>query len=187
MTQPVQPRSVSGSVRAPGAGSAADPVRASTEPSPTAGLPTAPVGAPTEPAYPTPPSAGRSTPPPSRRSQKAQRRHARVVIRKVAPWSVFRMSVVFYLCLMLVLLGAGMILYGTLGAMGALDSTTRLIRDLFADQTFVINGRWLFTRGLAIGLLMVVVWSLINVFIAFLYNLISDLVGGIEVTLAERR
>ena len=34
---------------------------------------------------------------------------------------------------------------------------------------------------------MVVVWSLINVFVAFLYNLISDLVGGIEITLAERR
>jgi len=110
-----------------------------------------------------------------------------VVIRKVAPWSVFRMSVIFYLCVMLVLLGAGMILYGMLGAIGALDSTTRLIRDLFADQTFVINGRWLFTRGLGIGLLMVVVWSLINVFIVFLYNLISDLVGGVEVTLAERR
>ncbi len=34
---------------------------------------------------------------------------------------------------------------------------------------------------------MVVVWSLINVFVAVLYNLIADLVGGIEVTLAERR
>jgi hypothetical protein len=34
---------------------------------------------------------------------------------------------------------------------------------------------------------MVVVWSLINVFVVFLYNLISDLVGGVEITLAERR
>ncbi|MGE5459475.1 MAG: DUF3566 domain-containing protein [Solirubrobacterales bacterium] len=116
-----------------------------------------------------------------------QHRHARVVIRKVGPWSVFKMSLIFYVCVMLVILGAGVILYGMLGAIGALDSTQRLIRDLFADQSFVINGQWLFSRGLAIGLGMVVVWSLINVFIAFLYNLISDLVGGIEVTLAERR
>ncbi len=122
-----------------------------------------------------------------RPSRKSQRRHARVVIRKVGPWSVFKMSVIFYFCVMLVLLGAGVILYGMLGAMGALDSTTRLIRDLFADQSFEINGRWLFSRGLAVGIVMVVVWSLINVFVAFLYNLISDLVGGVEVTLAERR
>jgi Transmembrane domain of unknown function (DUF3566) len=137
------------------------------------------------PSGPPKPTAMRPAPVDSKR--KARRRHARVVIRKVGPWTVFKVSIVFYLCVMLVLLGAGVILYGLLGAIGALDSTTRLIRDLFADQTFVINGRWLFTRGLGIGLLMVVVWSLINVFVAFLYNLISDLVGGVEVTLAERR
>ena len=30
------------------------------------------------------------------------------------------------------------------------------------------------------------VWSLVNLFVAFLYNLISDIVGGIEVTLAQK-
>ncbi|GBC87601.1 hypothetical protein HRbin12_01615 [bacterium HR12] len=126
-------------------------------------------------------------PGPARRQASGQRRHARVVIRKVGPWSVFKMSLIFYLCVMLVLLGAGVILYGMLGAMGALDSMTRLVRDLFSDRTFEIDGRWLFTRALGIGVVMVVVWSLINVFVAVLYNLIADLVGGIEVTLAERR
>ena len=38
-----------------------------------------------------------------------------------------------------------------------------------------------------LGCVFTVVWSVINVFIAFLYNLISDIVGGIEVTLAEKR
>lgn len=136
----------------------------------------------TPPSTKAPPRAVTKRPP-----RKSQRRHARVVIRKVGPWSVFKMSLIFYFCVMLVLLGAGIILYGMLGAIGALDSTTRLIRDLFADQSFVISGQWLFTRGVTIGLVMVVVWSLINVFIAFLYNLIADLVGGVEVTLAERR
>ena len=128
------------------------------------------------------PTAGRASAP-----THGRRRHARVVIRKVRPWSVFKVSLIFYACVMLAFLGAGVILYAMLGAMGALDSTTRLVRDLFSDQTFEIDGRWLFTRALGIGLLMVVVWSLINVFVAFLYNLIADAVGGVEVTLAERR
>ncbi len=34
---------------------------------------------------------------------------------------------------------------------------------------------------------MVLVWSLINLVIAFLYNLISDLIGGIEIKFGERR
>lgn len=109
------------------------------------------------------------------------------MLRKLGPWSVLKISFLFYLCVMVVIIGAMMILYAILGAIGSLDSLTRLIRDLFADQTFEIHGGWLFSRGLAIGLGMVVFWTLINVFVVFLYNLLSDVVGGIEVTLSERR
>jgi hypothetical protein len=138
------------------------------------------------------PSPGPSVPPPtaqprSTRRRRARPRQARVVIRKLGPWSVLKISFLFYLCVMAAIVGAFVILYGLLGAIGALDSVTRLIRDLFADPTFVIDGNWLFTRGLAIGFGMVVLWTLINVFVAFLYNLLSDLVGGIEVTMSERK
>ena len=36
-------------------------------------------------------------------------------------------------------------------------------------------------------MLLAGVLALINMFVAIMYNLISDLVGGINVTLAERR
>ncbi len=125
--------------------------------------------------------------PKPKRLRRPKARQARVVIRKVGPWSVLKLSFLFYLCVMVVILGALVILYGVLDAIGALKSVTDLIRDLFADQQFVIHGDWLFTRAVLIGLAMVVIWSLINVFVAFLYNLISDIVGGVEVTLSERR
>jgi hypothetical protein len=126
-------------------------------------------------------------PPKPKRFGRSRARQARVVIRKVGPWSVLKFSLLFYLCVMTVVLGSLVILYAVLGAVGALDSVTRLIQDLFADQSFEIHGDWLFSRALTIGFGMVVLWTLINVFIAFLYNLISDIVGGIEVTLSERR
>lgn len=109
------------------------------------------------------------------------------MIRKVGPWSVLKFSLLFYLCVMAVILGAFVILYGVLGAIGMLDSLTSLMRQLGFGEEFEIHGDWLFSRGLAIGIAMVILWSLINVFVAFLYNLISDIVGGIEVTLSERR
>ena len=141
--------------------------------------------APPEPApaeAPVPAQRGRS-----KRASPGRSRQAKVVLRKVGPWSGLKISFFFYLCVMVVILGAMMILYAILGAIGALDSLTRLIRDLFADQSFQIHGGWLFSRGLSIGLALVVLWTLINVFIVFLYNLLSDVVGGIEVTLSERR
>jgi Transmembrane domain of unknown function (DUF3566) len=148
------------------------------------------VATPTTPPQGAEPTVPAGVPPSPRRGlrSKPQRsRQARVVVRKVGPWSVLKLSFLFYLCVMAVFLGAMVILYGILSAVGALDSLTRLIRDLFADQSFEIHGDWLFTRGLMIGLGMVVLWTLINVFVVFLYNLLSDIVGGIEVTLSERR
>ncbi len=128
-------------------------------------------------------------PPPAERGHgfRKRPRQTRVVIRKVGPWSVFKFSVLFYFCIMLILLLALGLLYSVLGAIGALDSVTKLARDLFADKTFAIHGDWIFTRLAIIGVAMVFIWSLINVFVALLYNLIADVVGGVEVTLAERR
>jgi Transmembrane domain of unknown function (DUF3566) len=125
-------------------------------------------------------------PPEIARGPRRRPRQTRVVLRKVGPWSVFKFSLLFYLCVVTVILLALAMLYGLLGAMGALEHVTEFARNLFADKSFSINGGWIFARLTVLGLFMVVIWSLINVFIAFLYNLISDVIGGIDVTLSER-
>ena len=51
----------------------------------------------------------------------------------------------------------------------------------------VIDGGKVFLWLFVGGCVNVIVWSLVNVFVVFLYNLISDLVGGVDVTLAEKR
>jgi hypothetical protein len=37
-----------------------------------------------------------------------------------------------------------------------------------------------------LGLLNVVLWSGINVFLSFLYNLVADLVGGLRITVGDQ-
>ena len=154
---------------------------------------------------PTPPPAAASPEPsstpasaappvtPGRASIHAAPRRTRVVVRKIAPLSVLKFSLIFYFCVMLIVYFALMIIYWVLNAVGAIDSTGRLLGYVFATGTaessepveigFGILFTWLFLVGLA----NVVLWSLVNVFVAFLYNLISDVVGGIEVTLAQKR
>jgi transmembrane protein DUF3566 len=120
-------------------------------------------------------------------------RRTRVVVRKVGPWSVLKFSLLFYLCVMLIVYFALMIIYGLLSAVGAIDSAGRLLGYVFAtgnagqSQVVVIRFGSVFGWLLLVGLGNVVIWSLVNVFVAFLYNLISDVVGGIEVTLAQKR
>jgi hypothetical protein len=120
-------------------------------------------------------------------------KRTRVVVRKVGPWSVLKFSLLFYLCVMLIVYFALMIIYGLLSAVGAIDSAGRLLGYVFAtgnagqSQVVVIRFGSVFGWLLLVGLGNVIVWSFVNVFVAFLYNLISDVVGGIEVTLAQKR
>ena len=126
---------------------------------------------------------------PERRARRESPRYTRLMIRKVGPWSVLKFSLLFYFCIMLVVFLALAILYGIMGASGVLDSAAHLLASVgFGDgKTFEFNGGWIFWRVFLIGVGMVVIWSFINLFAAFLYNLVSDVVGGIEVTLSERR
>ena len=114
------------------------------------------------------------------------RGRVRVVVRRVEPWSVLKFSLLFYFCVMLIFLFGMGILYGVLGAAGALDSLGRLIGSLFGNENFRINGGWIFTWLFILGIIGVVAWSLINVCLAFLYNLVSDIVGGVQITLDDR-
>jgi Transmembrane domain of unknown function (DUF3566) len=114
-------------------------------------------------------------------------RRVRVVIRRVNPWSVLKFSLLFYFCLMLVvLLGLG-ILYAVLNSLGIIDTTEQLLSEVGFPQDFQINAGYIFRTLFLIGLISTALWAALTVFVAFLYNLISDLVGGIEVTLTERR
>ena len=141
---------------------------------------------------PTPPPA---PPTPARRigTQDGSSRRTRVVLRKIGPLSVLKFSLLFYFCVMLIVFFALMIIYGLLSAVGAIDSAGRLLGYVFATgnsngpQPVVIRFGEVFTWIFLVGCANVVLWSLVNVFVVFLYNLISDVVGGIEMTLAEKR
>jgi hypothetical protein len=114
-------------------------------------------------------------------------RQTTAVVRRVQAWSVLKFSLLFYFCLMLIFLLALLILYWLLGVIGVLDSVSHLIGELLANNSFKFNGYWIFSRLFLIGVVGVVVWSLVNMCVAMLYNLVSDVVGGIQVTLFEKR
>jgi hypothetical protein len=112
-------------------------------------------------------------------------RRTKVMVKKVAPWSVFRFYLLYNFCVMLVILFGLTIIYNILGAVGVLHDTEKFLRQFW--NSFHFNGGWLFTRAFAIGVVMVVFWSLVKLTTAYMYNLISDLVGGFEVTLTEHK
>jgi hypothetical protein len=132
-------------------------------------------------------SAVVSAPPTSKmEGADASGRRAQVVVHRINAWTVLRVSLLFYFCVMVILVFALSIVYWVLGVMGVLASVSDLLASIFPDnKSYTIDGGWLFIRALVVGAGWVVIWSLVNMFLALLYNLISDVVGGIKVTLAE--
>jgi hypothetical protein len=111
-------------------------------------------------------------------------RTSHVVVRRVDPWSVLKLSLLFYLCVCLVLLVAGVVLWGGASAAGVVENVESFFQDAGFDGFRFSAGVML--RAFAIGgLILVVAGTVANMLLATLFNLMSDVVGGIRVTLGE--
>lgn len=112
-------------------------------------------------------------------------RRGRLAIRKLDPISVWRFSLIFYFCTMLVMLLAGGLIYTALRAVGVVANIEQLVAELIRSD-FKIAGFRMFFLGLIAGSIWAAIMSVVTTFAAFLYNLIADVVGGVEMIVVER-
>jgi hypothetical protein len=97
---------------------------------------------------------------------------------------VLKLSLLFYLSSCLVLLVAGVLLWSAASSAGVIDNVENFITEIGFDQFRFLPGQILRASALG-GLVLVVAGSCANVLMAVLYNLISDVVGGVKLTLVE--
>lgn len=107
--------------------------------------------------------------------------HSRRVIRKLDVWSVFKISFVFYLCVLVLLVAAGTGIWNVAAAFGVITTVDKSVRSLFALKSFQLHPMTALIWGTAIGGGICLLGVLFNVIASVFYNLISDLVGGIQV------
>jgi Transmembrane domain of unknown function (DUF3566) len=119
-------------------------------------------------------------------------RRAQLAIERIEPWSVMKFSFVISLVCFIVLFVAVTVLYGALAGLGVFDSLERTIQSLTSGQgssdlhaaTWFSASRILGYTGL-IGAVNVILITAVATVGSVLYNVASDLIGGIEVTLRE--
>jgi hypothetical protein len=111
-------------------------------------------------------------------------RTGHVVLRHVEPTSVLKLSLVFYLCVCGVLLVAGVVLWLGASITGVVGNFESFIRDAGFNDFKFAPGQLLKAFTL-ISLIIVGAGTMANMLLAALFNLMSDLVGGVRVTLAE--
>ncbi|GAA2297937.1 DUF3566 domain-containing protein [Nonomuraea roseoviolacea subsp. roseoviolacea] len=122
-------------------------------------------------------------------------RKAHLVLRRIEPWSAMKFSFVVSLVCFVVLFVAVAVLYGVLNALGVFDSIVDLVNQLGQGE----QGQTALPIDIAswfepvrilgytalIGAVNVVLITALSTLGAVIYNVASDLVGGVEVTFSE--
>lgn len=121
-------------------------------------------------------------------------RKAHLVLRRIEPWSAMKFSFVVSLVCFVVLFVAVAVLYGVLSALGVFDSVVEMFNQLTqsdGQNTSSINiASWfepvrILGYTALIGAVNVVLITALSTLGSVIYNIASDLVGGIEVTFSE--
>jgi hypothetical protein len=125
----------------------------------------------------------------TRKQRKAQyrlrARKVKRVVRRFDAWSVLKVSLVFYLCLYVVAMVAGILLWNVSARVGVIDNIEGFVIKMGAFKTFEFEPKLILEGTALIGAALVVVATGLTVLAAILFNLISDLVGGIRMTVIE--
>lgn len=112
-------------------------------------------------------------------------RQSHVEMRKVDLWSVLKVSLCFYLAGLAVLLVAGIVMWLLLDAAGQIHNFENFMGDIMSARDYRIVGGQLLLGAALVGLVIVALMTILTVVATALFNVFSELVGGIELTLAE--
>ncbi len=115
---------------------------------------------------------------------------ANMQIRHIDPWSALKVSLLLSVALFFVWMIAVAFLYLVLGGMGVWSKLNSNVGDLLTSTSGgggeLVSSGTIFGGAALIGLVNIVLLTAMATVGAFIYNLSTDIVGGIEVTLADR-
>ena len=134
-----------------------------------------------------------SAPPVSRPVTPVRARRARLVLARVDPWSVMKLSFLLSVAVAVVAFVAVFVLWTVLDAMGVFDSVGRSVESVTRSSDnaqgvnifdYVGRGRVLSLTVVLAGVNVVLMTALCTLG-AFLYNMAAGLVGGLHMTFTE--
>lgn len=99
--------------------------------------------------------------------------------------SVAKVSAVFYLTVLIVMVVASVLLWVVADAAGAVHSIDHSVQSLFGVKHYALHPGTIAMYACAAGAVVAVTGTLVNLLAAGMYNLMAEFVGGIRVKVAE--
>ena len=121
----------------------------------------------------------------TRANRRMRARRVRRLVRHIEPWSVLKVSLILYFCAWAIMLFVGVTLWNLAVNSGLVADVEGFVVELFALESFRINADQIFRIAAVGGLVLVLAGSGLTVLGAVLFNLISDVTGGVRLTVVE--
>jgi hypothetical protein len=130
------------------------------------------------------PGAGREAMIADRQTARGHRR-ARLQLRHLDPWSALKFSLVLAVAFFVIWMVAIGVLYGVLDQLNVFDKLNHTINEVNDTSSDLITPKIVLGAAAVVGAINIVLFTALATIGSFVYNLCADMVGGIEVTLAE--
>lgn len=111
---------------------------------------------------------------------------ATMTVRRIDPWSTAKVSLMINILIFFAWMIAVGIIYLVLGGMGVWASLDSMASEFVSEGQAGVGALEVFSVAGVLGLINVVLLTAFMTVMAFVYNIVCDLVGGIHVTLADR-
>jgi hypothetical protein len=121
-----------------------------------------------------------------RRRVRPSVRRVKRTLKRVNPWTVLKLSLFYYAIFLLVWLVFVAIAYWLLQPTELFEAIQDVGNIFFDWRNVDISLRFVERWAFFIGVIFVLAGTLVNTFLALLYNIASDVVGGLEFTFVER-
>ena len=118
-------------------------------------------------------------------ASRVDARARRWALSRIDLWSALKFALLFYASMAFVMVLTSMLLYAVSTVGGAREHIETVVHSLGWDTWRLTAGGVLWFSTL-VALTFVIIWSGVTVCLVFLYNLVCDLVGGIEFTVDDR-
>jgi hypothetical protein len=125
-------------------------------------------------------------PPPRRRRTRPRVRKVTRIVRYIDAWSVFKVALLLNAVVAAVMVTASVLLWNLAYSTDVIDNVEGVVEDWLAYETFAFDGSAMFRAVVILAGLFVIAATGLAVLAATLFNLISDLTGGVKVTVLER-
>jgi nitrogen fixation-related uncharacterized protein len=110
-------------------------------------------------------------------------------LQRIDPWTVLRLSFMLSVAIAVVMVVALLLLWSMLASGGVFDSVDATLQSILGDGAVTVTQYFSLGKVLSVAMLIaaidIVLITALATIGAFLFNLASSLVGGLQVTVTE--